>query len=385
MTFHFTLEAEQGPARAGRFETPHGTILTPIFAPVGTQATVKAVPPRDLHAIGAQLVLANTYHLHLRPGDELIRELGGLHRFMGWDGPILTDSGGFQVFSLTEMRKMDADGVTFKAHLDGSLHRFTPELSIRIQHNLGADIIMAFDECPPPTDRDYVRESLTRTHAWLARSVEEHARSGDPNRQALFGIVQGGIFADLREQSARFVTGFDLPGYAIGGLAVGETKAEMYATLERTTPLLPKDRPRYLMGVGSPEDLVHGVARGVDIFDCVLPTRVARNGAALTRAGRLNMRNQKYAADPRPIEEGCTCYACTHFSRAYVRHLVKASEILGHYLLSVHNLHMLLTLMREMRAAILAGTFAEYAADFLAHYQPVSTQRDATAIPLPQA
>ena len=385
MTFHFTLEAEQGLARAGRFSTPHGTIQTPIFAPVGTQATVKAVPPRDLHEMGAQLVLANTYHLHLRPGDELIRDLGGLHRFMGWDGPILTDSGGFQVFSLTETRKMDADGVTFKAHLDGSLHRFTPELSIRIQHNLGADIIMAFDECPPPTDRDYVRGSLERTHAWLARSVEEHARSGDPQRQALFGIVQGGVFADLREQSARFVTGFDLPGYAIGGLAVGETKAQMYATLERTTPLLPKDRPRYLMGVGSPEDLVHGVARGVDIFDCVLPTRVARNGAALTRGGRLNMRNQKYAADPRPIEEGCTCYTCTHFSRAYVRHLVKASEILGHYLLSVHNLHMLLTLMREMRAAILAGTFAEYAADFLARYEPVSAHRAAVDIPIPHA
>ena len=385
MTFHFTLEAEQGLARAGNFSTPHGTIQTPIFAPVGTQATVKAVPPRDLHEMGAQLVLANTYHLHLRPGDELIRDLGGLHRFMGWDGPILTDSGGFQVFSLTETRKMDADGVTFKAHLDGSLHRFTPELSIRIQHNLGADIIMAFDECPPPTDRDYVRGSLERTHAWLARSVEEHARSGDPQRQALFGIVQGGVFADLREQSARFVTSFDLPGYAIGGLAVGETKAQMYATLERTTPLLPKDRPRYLMGVGSPEDLVHGVARGVDIFDCVLPTRIARNGAALTRDGRLNMRNQKYAADPRPIEEGCTCYTCTHFSRAYVRHLVKASEILGHYLLSVHNLHMLLTLMREMRAAILAGTFAEYAADFLARYEPVSAHRAAADIPIPHA
>ncbi len=385
MTFHFELEAEQGMARAGRFHTPHGTIQTPIFAPVGTQATVKAVPPRDLHEMGAQLVLANTYHLHLRPGDELIRDLGGLHRFMAWDGPILTDSGGFQVFSLTEMRKMDADGVTFKAHLDGSLHRFTPELSIRIQHNLGADIIMAFDECPPPTDREYVVGSLERTHAWLARSVEEHARSGDPSRQALFGIVQGGIFPDLREQSARFVTSFDLPGYAIGGLAVGETKAEMAATLERTTPHLPQGRPRYLMGVGSPEDLVHAVARGVDIFDCVLPTRIARNGAALTRDGRINMRNQQYAADPRPIEEGCTCYACTHFSRAYVRHLVKASEILGHYLLSVHNLHMLLTLMREMRAAILEGRFTDYAAAFLARYQPVAAHREAAAIPLPSA
>lgn len=385
MTFTFTVEAEQGKARAGVFETPHGPIHTPVFAPVGTQATVKAIQPRELHELGASLVLANTYHLHLRPGDALIRDLGGLHSFMGWNSPILTDSGGFQVFSLGEMNHIDDDGVTFKDHLDGSQHRFTPEVSMRIQHNLGADIIMAFDECPTPDDREYVLQSLARTHPWLARSVDEHYRSGDLSRQALFGIVQGGIFEDLRAESAAFVSQFDLPGYAIGGLAVGETKEAMYATLNFTTPLLPKDKPRYLMGVGSPEDLVHGVARGVDIFDCVLPTRVARNGAALTRTGRINMRNLKYADDPRPLEEGCTCYACAHFSRAYIRHLVKASEILGHQLLSIHNVHLLLTLMREMRAAILDGTFADYAVTFLAQYEPAGSHKYAAALPIPLA
>lgn len=383
MTFRFTLEAAEGMARAGVFETPHGPILTPVFAPVGTQATVKAVAPRDLRELGASLILANTYHLHLRPGDALIRDLGGLHAFMGWDGPILTDSGGFQVFSLADLSQIDGDGVTFRDHLDGSLHRFTPEVAIQIQHNLGSDIIMAFDQCPVPDDRTMVRAAVERTHRWLARCAEEHARSGDPARQALFGIVQGGIFMELREESARFVTSLDLPGYAIGGLAVGESKADMYDTLAQTVPLLPADKPRYLMGVGSPEDLVEGVARGVDVFDCVLPTRVARNGAALTRTGRLNMRNLQYADDPRPLEEGCTCYTCTHFSRAYVRHLVKASEILGHQLLSIHNLHVLLTLMREMRAAILDGTFADYASAFLASYQPVGSQKGARRTPLP--
>lgn len=368
MTFEFTLEAEHGQARAGIFHTPHGPIHTPVFAPVGTQATVKAVEPRELTELGASLLLANTYHLHLRPGDELIRDLGGLHQFMAWDGPILTDSGGFQVFSLAELNKIDSDGVTFRDHLGGSLRRLTPESSIQIQHHLGADVIMAFDQCPVPDDRGVVEAAVERTHRWLIRSAEEHARSGDVSRQALFGIVQGGIFMDLRAASARFVSDVDLPGYAVGGLAVGETKAQMYTTLEQTTPLLPRHKPRYLMGVGSPEDLVHGVARGVDIFDCVLPTRVARNGAALTRQGRINMRNQQYAADPSPLEPGCTCYTCTHFSRAYIRHLVRSSEILAHQLLSLHNLHLLLTLMREMRAAIFSGTFADYAAAFLEGY-----------------
>jgi len=381
--FAFSLEAQHGAARAGVFQTPHGPISTPVFAPVGTQATVKAVEPRELREMGATLILANTYHLYLRPGDELIADFGGLHRFMAWDGPILTDSGGFQVFSLGEIREIDAGGVTFRSHLDGTKHRLTPEKSIQIQHNLGADIIMAFDECSTPNDRAAVIPALDRTHRWLRLCLDEHLRSGDPNRQALFGIVQGGIFRDLREQSAEAVTALDLPGYAIGGLAVGETKAEMYDTLEFTTPLLPEDRPRYLMGVGSPEDLVHSVARGVDVFDCVLPTRIARNGAALTRRGRINMRNQQYAADHEPIEPGCTCYACQTFSRGYVRHLVKASEILGHQLLSLHNLHFLLTLMREMRAAILDGTFTDYAKDFLATYEPVAgTQEGVGALPL---
>ncbi|MGQ9849306.1 MAG: tRNA guanosine(34) transglycosylase Tgt [Aggregatilineaceae bacterium] len=383
MAFAFELLATDGMARAGVLHTPHGPIPTPVFAPVGTQATVKAVEPRELRELGVSLVLANTYHLHLRPGDELIRDLGGLHSFMAWDGPILTDSGGFQVFSLAQLSQIDGDGVTFRDHVDGSLHRFTPELAIQVQHNLGADIIMAFDQCPVPDDRAAVRLAVDRTHRWLVRCVEEHARSGNPSRQALFGIVQGGIFMDMREESVRFVTGFDLPGYAIGGLAVGESKADMVRTLEQTTPLLPTHKPRYLMGVGSPEDLVHGVARGVDIFDCVLPTRVARNGAALTRTGRINMRNLQYASDPRPLEEGCTCYTCTHFSRAYIRHLVKASEILGHQLLSLHNLHVLLTLMREMRAAILDGTFTDYARAFLASYQPVGLQKGARRLSLP--
>jgi queuine tRNA-ribosyltransferase len=377
MVFEFSLTAQQGSARAGVLQTPHGPLPTPVFAPVGTQATVKAVEPRELQELGATLVLANTYHLHLRPGEDLVAEFGGVHDFMAWNGPMLTDSGGFQVFSLGEMRDIDDDGVTFRSYLDGSIHRFTPEVSIQIQHKLGADVIMAFDECPVPNDRAAVERALARTRHWLDRCAEEHARSGDLARQALFGIVQGGIFPDLRAASVEYAAGLDLPGYAIGGLAVGETKAEMVHTLEQTTSLMPANKPRYLMGVGSPEDLVNGVARGVDIFDCVLPTRVARNGAALTRLGRINMRNRQYATDHDPIEPGCTCYTCRTFSRGYVRHLVQSSEILGHQLLSIHNLHLLLTLMREMRAAIIDGTFDDYATAFLASYQPVGAAQGA--------
>ena len=378
MAFSFTLEAQDRAARAGLLATPHGLVKTPVFAPVGTNATVKAASPRVLHDLGVTLVLANTYHLYLRPGDTLIRDLGGLHAFMAWPGPLLTDSGGFQVFSLAGIRQLDDDGVTFVSHLDGSRHRLTPEKSIAIQENLGADIIMCLDECPVPTDRPAVEAALRRTHAWAARCQAAKTR----HDQALFGIVQGGIFPDLRRQSVRAITALDFPGYAIGGLAVGETKAQMYQTLEHTVPLLPPEKPRYLMGVGSPEDLVHAVARGVDIFDCVLPTRLARHGAAMTRHGRVNMRNARHAADPQPLEPGCACYTCATFSRAYVHHLVKTKEILAHNLLTIHNIHLLLTLMREMREAILAGAFADYAAAFLAAYHPSD---QAAPHPLPAA
>src|SRR3972149_4532933 len=363
--FSFYITAKNNRARAGIFTTPHGYLQTPVFAPVGTQATVKTLTPEHLKDIHATLVLSNTYHLYLRPGDELVRDMGGLHKFMQWPNPMLTDSGGFQVFSLSKTRKIDDDGVTFKSHIDGSTHRFTPEKSIAIQENLGADIIMAFDECPPPLDRDYNREALDRTHAWAARCLAAKTR-GD---QALFGIVQGGIFPDLREESARYLMGLGLPGYATGGRGVGEKKEQMHATLEVVNDILPADKPRYLMGVGSPEDLVNGARRGVDIFDCVLPARVARNGAALTRTGRMNMKNAPYARDPRPIEEGCTCYCCTRFTRAYVRHLVVSGEILGATLLTMHNVHLLLTLAREMRQAICDGRFEQYAEQFLANYR----------------
>ena len=364
--FEFQLLATDpgSSARAGEFKTPHGLIPTPVFAPVGTQATVKALRPADLKVLGAQLVLSNTYHLYLRPGDEIIRELGGLHQFMGWDGPILTDSGGFQVFSLARQRKIADSGVTFRSHIDGSLHTFTPEKSVAIQENLGADIIMAFDECPPPDDYDYVKESLGRTHRWAVQCQEAHRRSD----QALFGIVQGGIFPDLREQSARFLMELDFPGYAIGGLSVGESKADMHGMLEVLDPVLPQDKPRYLMGVGTAEDLVNGVLRGIDIFDCVLPTRLARHGAAMVLGGRLNLNNAQYARDGQPIDQACACYACQNFSRAYIRHLVKANEILGHILLTTHNVHFLLNLMRDLRVAIFEGSAQRFAAEILRHY-----------------
>jgi queuine tRNA-ribosyltransferase len=356
----FTLVATAGRARAGVLHTPHGESLTPVFMPVGTQATVKAVSPRDLRDLGATVVLANTYHLYLRPGDELIARLGGLHKFMGWNSPILTDSGGYQVFSLAERRTLDVDGVTFRSHLDGSEHRFTPEKAIAIQENLGADIIVCLDECAEPYDYEYNVQALARTHAWAERCKAAQNRSD----QALFGIVQGGVFPDLREQSARFLARVDFDGYAIGGLSVGETKEEMHAALEAVDPVLPDDQPRYLMGVGTPEDLIECVARGVDMFDCVLPTRMARNGGALTRTGRLNLRNARFADDPNPLEPGCTCYTCSHFSRAYVRHLTRANEILGHQLLSLHNLHLMLTIAREIREAILKGAFQAYRESF---------------------
>ncbi len=363
--FSFHLENRDGEARLSRFSTPHGVIHLPNFAPVGTQATVKTLTPDDLRQLGAEIILANTYHLYLRPGTDLLAKFGGLHNFMGWQGPILTDSGGFQVFSLTHRRDIDDDGVTFRSHIDGSKHRFTPEVVIAAQEAIGADIIMALDECPPPTDRDYVARSLQRTHAWAARCQEAQTRSD----QALFGIVQGGIFPDLRRQSAEFLTALDLPGYAIGGLSVGETKEQMYATLDKLMPSMPADKPRYLMGVGTPEDVLEAVARGVDFFDCVLPTRMARNGGLFTHEGRLNIRNAVYKEDLRPIEEGCTCYTCQNFSRAYLRHLFQAKEILGLRLASLHNLHFMLRLMENVREAIDRGHFAQFKTDFLARYR----------------
>ncbi|MEJ5197783.1 MAG: tRNA guanosine(34) transglycosylase Tgt [Anaerolineae bacterium] len=365
--FEYTITATDPntAARNGVFTTPHGPLVTPVFAPVGTQATVKTLTPRDLAELGATLVLANTYHLYLRPGAALIQDFGGLHSFMGWPGPILTDSGGFQVFSLALMRKLDPDGVTFRSHIDGSLHRFTPESAIANQEALGADIIMCLDECAEPLDRQYNEEALRRTHAWAARCKAAHKRAD----QALFGIVQGGIFPDLRIESARTLRDLDFPGYAIGGLSVGETKEQMYATLDITVPELPADKPRYLMGVGAPEDIIEGVARGIDIFDCVLPTRVARNGGLFTRQGRLNLRNARYAADPLPVEPGCDCYCCQHFSRAYLRHLFKAGEILGLHLATVHNVRFMFRLMDEIRRHIAAGTFADFRERFLAEYR----------------
>ena len=364
MSFEFEIVATDGKARAGILHSPHGDILTPVFAPVGTAGTVKAVPPRDLEDLDAQLILANTYHLFLRPGDDLVRDLGGLHEFMCWEGPILTDSGGFQVFSLADINKIDADGVTFRSHIDGSQKRLTPERSMQIQQNLGADIIMAFDQCPPPNDRAEVEAAVARTHSWLRRCRQAHP---DDEKQALFGIVQGGIFPDLREASARFVTDMDLKGYAIGGLAVGESKQEMYATLDQTLPCLPHDKPRYLMGVGEPDDLLEGISRGVDIFDCVIPTRLARHGAAFTQAGRINLRNARYRADESPIDSALDNYA-SRFSRAYLRHLLIAKELLAYYLISLHNIDFLVRHVQNMRQAIIEGSLREYAARFLPRY-----------------
>lgn len=365
MSFAFEVLKTQGRARAGIFHTPHGPIQTPVFAPVGTQATVKAVTPRQLEEVGASLVLSNTYHLHLRPGEDLVSEMGGLHQFMAWPRPILTDSGGFQVFSLAKINRIDDEGVTFRSHIDGSAHRFTPEVSMQIQQALGADIIMAFDQCPVPTDRAIVEAAVARTTAWARRCRAAHP---EDSRQALFGINQGGIFADLRARSAQDLLSLDFPGYAIGGLAVGETKQAMYETLDATVPLLPDDKPRYLMGVGVPDDLAQAILRGVDIFDCVMPTRIARHGSAFTPDGTMNMKNLAHARDERPVDETCDCYCCTTFTRAYVRHLVKAGEILGHTLLSVHNIRFLIRHVEAMRNAILEGTLDVYVDSFLQRY-----------------
>lgn len=364
--FEVLHECKQTRARVGRVTTPHGVINTPVFMPVGTLATVKAVAPRDLNDMGAEIILSNTYHLYLRPGHDVVQEAGGLHKFMNWNGSVLTDSGGFQVFSLSSLNKISEEGVMFRSHLDGSQHFFSPERAIEIENALGADIIMAFDECTPyPCEHSYAKEAMGRTHRWAVRSKQAHQR---PDTQALFGIIQGGVFADLRQESAKYLVDLDFPGYGIGGLSTGEPKPLMYDMLEVTVPLIPKEKPRYLMGVGSPDCLVEGVIRGVDMFDCVLPTRVARNGTAFTSQGRVVIRNATYARDFSPLDPNCSCYACQNFTRAYLRHLIKAKEILGYHLVSIHNLHYLIHLMQGLRQAILEDRSLSYVRSVLANY-----------------
>ncbi|HEY0995877.1 MAG TPA: tRNA guanosine(34) transglycosylase Tgt [Gemmatimonadaceae bacterium] len=373
MSFAFELETAQGRARAGRFTTPHGVVESPAFMAVGTLATVKGLDPDDLHAMRAQMILANAYHLHLRPGDDVVRHFGGLHRFMGWHRPILTDSGGFQVFSLAGLRTIDEDGVEFRSHLDGSKRRFTPESVMRIERNLGADVIMQFDHVVPgQSDEATARDASERSLRWLARCRAEFDRlgaEGEYPEQALFPIVQGGIHPPLRREAATAIReSGDWAGFGIGGLSVGEAKPDMYRILEVVDEALPEDRPRYLMGVGFPEDLVEGVARGVDLFDCVAPTRMGRNGAVFTREGRLNIKRAEYRLDPRPLDEGCDCAACRRFTRGYLRHLFLADEMLGLRLLSLHNVHFLVSLMREARAALHGGTFDAWSREWLARY-----------------
>jgi queuine tRNA-ribosyltransferase len=365
VTYELVKKCSITGARAGRLHTPHGTFDTPIFMPVGTQATVKAMSPDELKDMGAGIILSNTYHLYLRPGHELVAEAGGLHKFMNWDRGILTDSGGFQVFSLGALRKITEEGVTFRSHIDGSKHFLSPEKATQVQMALGSDIIMAFDECVPfPAEHDYARKSTERTTRWAERCRQTHTRAD----QALFGIVQGGMYKDLRSMSAKDLVSLDFPGYAVGGLSVGEPKPLMYEMLEHTVPLLPERKPRYLMGVGTPDCLVEGVMHGIDMFDCVFPTRVARNGTVMTNWGRLVVKNAEYARDFRPLDDKCSCYACRNFSRAYIRHLFKTDEIFGLRLTTIHNLHFLLNFMREMRTAILEDRFLDFRQGFLAQY-----------------
>jgi queuine tRNA-ribosyltransferase len=374
--FTFRIEAADGSARGAVFQTPHGPIVTPAFMPVGTHATVKALDPDDLRALGARMILANAYHLHLRPGDELIRSLGGLHQFMQWDGPILTDSGGFQVFSLASLRTVTEDGVEFQSHLDGSRRQFTPERVMQIERNLGADVIMQFDHViPGHSDSAPARDASERSIRWLARCRAEFTALEHDRPQALFPIVQGGIHAGLRQEAADAVQAMDeWPGFGIGGLSVGEHKSAMYETLDALNEALRRDRPRYLMGVGYPDDLLEGVRRGVDLFDCVAPTRMGRNGAAFTRTGRMNIRRAEFRADRRPLDEECTCTTCRRFSRAYVRHLVVSDEMLGPRLLSIHNVHFLVALMGQARDAIRARTFDGWSQGWLDRYHsPPST------------
>ena len=375
VSFELIKTCAQSGARLGRVHTPHGSFDTPVFMPVGTLATVKCVSPEELDAAGARIILANTYHLSLRPGEDIVRDAGGLHRFMHWDGPILTDSGGFQVFSLKDIRGITEEGVAFRSHIDGSPANITPERAIDIQHALGADIIMAFDECVRlPAEYEYVENSVERTARWARRCKERHIGGGSGGRDGggggrgprsgLFGIVQGGVYEDLRKRSAEQITGIGFSGYAIGGLSVGESVSEMLAILDCTCPELPADKPRYLMGAGSPDYLIEGVLRGIDMFDCVLPTRMARNGGAMTSEGRLIVRDQACAKDYSPIDPLCGCYTCRNYSRAYVRHLLKSGETLGIRLMTIHNLSYLLDLMKSIRQAIINDEFLSFRENF---------------------
>ncbi|TAA69196.1 tRNA guanosine(34) transglycosylase Tgt [Planococcus salinarum] len=357
---------KQTGARLGIVHTPHGSFDTPAFMPVGTQATVKTMSPEELKAMNAGIILSNTYHLWLRPGNDVIKEAGGLHKFMNWDRPILTDSGGFQVFSLSEFRNIKEEGVHFRNHMNGDKLFLSPEKAMEIQNDLGSDIMMAFDECPPfPATHEYMKSSVDRTSRWAERCLEAHAR---PQDQGLFGIIQGGEFEDLRKQSARDLVSLDFPGYAIGGLSVGEPKDVMNRALEFTTPLMPADKPRYLMGVGSPDSLIDGSIRGIDMFDCVLPTRIARNGTLMTSTGRLNIKNAAFKRDFNPIDEKCDCYTCKNYTRAYVHHLIRADETFGIRLTSYHNLQFLLNLMEQVRQAIREDRLGDFREEFFEAY-----------------
>jgi len=392
MSFSFQVASTVGTARAGVFSTPHGTVETPAFMPVGTLATVKALDPDDLVQMGASMILGNAYHLHLRPGDEIVREMGGLHRFMRWDRPILTDSGGFQVFSLAQLRTVTEEGVEFQSHIDGSRRFFTPEIVMQIQRNLGADVIMQFDHViPGQSDETSARDASERSIRWLARCLnevkrleasqpledvtprEEFPADNPRNHQALFPIVQGGIHAHLRREAAEAIRSMnDWPGFGVGGLSVGEEKEAMYEMIDVVDDALPKTHPRYLMGVGFPDDLIEAIRRGIDLFDCVAPTRMGRNGAVFTRDGRLNIKRTEYRTDPRPLDPECDCSACTRFTRAYIRHLFVSDEILGLRLLSMHNVHFLLSLARSARQAILNGDLDNWSRDWLARYRSAS-------------
>ncbi len=373
--FNFQLRHTEGAARAGELETPHGKVLTPFFMPVATQATVKGLTPEEVRSVGAQVVLSNAYHLYLRPGVETVQKLGGLHKFMGWDGPTLTDSGGFQAFSMGALRKVSDDGIKFRSHIDGSEHNFTPKLATANQEGLAPDIAMCFDQCIAygATEKE-VQQAMERTHRWAKECYDIHQASptGVASGQALFGIVQGGTFEALRDESAHAISEIPFHGYAVGGLAVGENKEDMYRFTGRVTELLPRDKPRYLMGVGSPEDLVEGVARGIDMFDCALPTRVARNGSLFTPEGRVDIKKARYAEQQSPLDETCDCYTCQNYSAAYLRHLFRAKELLGLRLASIHNLRFVLSLMERIRAAILEGRFGAFQREFMYAYKPAN-------------